>query len=141
MLHSFGLLVRQFSTASNNVVFNKPIKAANCRSQTSVDKGDKGVDFSLRLKKSDHVITFCGSGVSKENNLKKSFYKLLISSDKLFRPVLLAVNTVSGFSLWGEKQKIASRDRYSRNRRVTKKMLSHDQSFLTADWEAVWPRG
>ena len=48
------------------------------RSQTSVGKGDKGVDFSLRLN------FFCGSAVSKENNLKKIFHLLLTSSDKTF---------------------------------------------------------
>ena len=38
-------------------------KAAYYRSQTSLDKGDNGVDFSLWLTKSDHVITLlclCG---------------------------------------------------------------------------------
>ena len=33
------------------------------RSQTSLDKGDKGIDFNLRLTRSDHVITLlclCG---------------------------------------------------------------------------------
>ena len=33
------------------------------RSQTFLDKGDKGIDFSVRLTKSDHVITLsclCG---------------------------------------------------------------------------------
>ena len=48
------------------------------RSQTSVDKGNKGVDFSLRLN------FFCGFAVSKENNLEKSFHLLLTSSDKTF---------------------------------------------------------
>ena len=43
---------------------DKPIIiAAYYRSQTSLDKGDKGIDFSLRLTKSAHVITLlclCG---------------------------------------------------------------------------------
>ena len=52
--------------------------AAYYRSQTSLDKGDKGIDFSPRLTKSDHVITLlCLCGF-------ESFHLFLISSDKTF---------------------------------------------------------
>ena len=89
------------------------------------------VDFSLWFKKSDHVITSSFfPWPRKEKKPEEKFPPASYFLRQGFswvthnRPLLLAVNIVSRFSLWGEQQKIASRDRYFRGRRATKNVIS-----------------
>ena len=73
--------------------------------QTISELRSRTVNFSLRLKKSDHVITFlclCGfentdhvAQKKEKKTLKTSFHLLLISSDKAF-PGLPVVTVTKG---------------------------------------------
>ena len=110
------------------------------RSQTSLDKGDKGIDFSLRLTKYDHVITLlCLCGLER-NNLKKIFHLLLISSDKTFPG--LPVIASAGLTCHQHRFALFSLGRPTENRVTTSvfpKSQSHKKCyhviriFLTGD--------
>ena len=100
-------------------------RSAYYRSQTSLDKGDKGIDFSLRLTKSDHVITlFCLCGFERKNQ-KKSFHLLLISLDKTFPG--LPVIASAGLTCRQHRFALFSWGRATENR-VTRSVFPKPQS-------------
>ena len=99
--------------------------AAYYRSQTSLDKGDKGIYFSLRLTKSDHLIALLCLCDFERNNLKKSFHLLLISSDKPFPG--LPVIASAGFTRRQHRFALFSLKRATENR-VTRSVFPKPQS-------------